>query len=409
MRKTWLYGAVICLMLNSCVPVTVKPNVQKIMGEVLSDEQEDSSRRESENETEAQTASGRESSAQTAAQPAPVSEAAGQTAGQTASDRETFARETSAREISAQAENDRQFQEQTSAAVYRDYIFPDSSSRYLTREELVRYTKEELRIGRNEIYARHGRKFTSPELSAYFGNKDWYRGTVEPDDFDDNVFNAYEKANIVLLKEMEPYGLAEAQTGASSQGGSSENSTSGAPVIVPVETQSDAPSKQKIDSYGYTDGCSSLSFSLEDGTVRDKGEYYEVEAVYLKAIAAPGNMKPGDEVTLVFDDLTGERRTLVYRDGALHPADTSRYGDEEYYYHPSEDGSPVVLYYYSDDRVEKPVYEGKLYVRKDATAEVAINNEVHTVTRRDLNGGQYYNGVYFDDKGYVTRLVFYGD
>ncbi len=44
-----------------------------------------------------------------------------------------------------------------------EYIFPDSDSRYLTREEVEELSTEDLRLARNENFARLGRRFTDPE------------------------------------------------------------------------------------------------------------------------------------------------------------------------------------------------------------------------------------------------------
>ena len=85
-----------------------------------------------------------------------------------------------------------------------DYIFPESDSRYLLRTELEGLSAETLRLGRNEIYARHGRKFLDPQLQAYFDSKPWYEGTIEPEDFDDDTYlNSYEKENRDLISEYE--------------------------------------------------------------------------------------------------------------------------------------------------------------------------------------------------------------
>lgn len=84
-----------------------------------------------------------------------------------------------------------------------EYFIPDSDSRYLTMDELKGYTADDCRIARNELFARHGRKFSDPELQAYFDSKSWYKGTIEPEDFDDNVFNDYEFANRDLIVEYE--------------------------------------------------------------------------------------------------------------------------------------------------------------------------------------------------------------
>ncbi len=40
---------------------------------------------------------------------------------------------------------------------------------------LLRYTKSMLRLMRNEIYARHGYKFASADLTAYFSKMSWYK------------------------------------------------------------------------------------------------------------------------------------------------------------------------------------------------------------------------------------------
>ncbi len=84
-----------------------------------------------------------------------------------------------------------------------DYILPDSSTSYLSMSDIIDLTSEELRLARNEIYARNGRKFDDPELSAYFNSKSWYQGTVEPEDFEESMLNEYEKENIKLIQARE--------------------------------------------------------------------------------------------------------------------------------------------------------------------------------------------------------------
>lgn len=264
-----------------------------------------------------------------------------------------------------------------------DYILPGSSGDIIGWEDVKDLPPEKIRIARNEIYARHGRRFASQDLQEYFDGKPWYQGTVKPEDFSEGVLNEYEKRNIRYLKGLEP--------------------VDGLPGL------SGADSKAVIDRYGYESGHSLLSFQLKGGTAKDCGSYYQVDAVYGQGIEAPGNLKYGDRVTLVFNELTGERKTLEYRQGGLCPVDAGEYANY-YYYTPSEDGSPVVLYQDSDDRVDKPVYEGRLYVRKDATVETDIVGLSEPVTLQKLNREyNWYNGVFFDKKGYAVRLVFYGD
>lgn len=82
-----------------------------------------------------------------------------------------------------------------------DYILPDSSDSYISDKDLEKLTDDQITLARNEIYARHGRKFNDQTLQNYFNSKSWYHGTVDPDAFDDSVFNQYERANIDKIVE----------------------------------------------------------------------------------------------------------------------------------------------------------------------------------------------------------------
>ena len=84
-----------------------------------------------------------------------------------------------------------------------EYIIPDSNSRYLTKDDLTSLSSYELMLARNEIYARRGRKFDDTQLQNYFNSCSWYKGTISPADFNANVFNSYEKANIDLIVNYE--------------------------------------------------------------------------------------------------------------------------------------------------------------------------------------------------------------
>ena len=82
-----------------------------------------------------------------------------------------------------------------------EYILPESDTRYVDQDEIDQLTKNEVRLAINEIYARHGRIFENSELREYFESKDWNDGTIEPEDFDEDVLNQYEKANVKLLAD----------------------------------------------------------------------------------------------------------------------------------------------------------------------------------------------------------------
>lgn len=79
------------------------------------------------------------------------------------------------------------------------FLLPDSDKRYITADELLMFTEAEIRIARNEIYARKGRIFKDQDLKEYFESKSWYEGRIEGNKFTDDMLNNYEIANIKLL------------------------------------------------------------------------------------------------------------------------------------------------------------------------------------------------------------------
>ncbi|PEJ06829.1 zinc ribbon domain-containing protein [Bacillus wiedmannii] len=63
----------------------------------------------------------------------------------------------------------------TTQYVYNGFIFPDSDIRKLTSADLTYLSKEQLKIARNEIYARHGHMFQTKDMKSYFSKQSWYR------------------------------------------------------------------------------------------------------------------------------------------------------------------------------------------------------------------------------------------
>jgi hypothetical protein len=53
-------------------------------------------------------------------------------------------------------------------------IFPEASSRLLNEEDVNNFTKEDLEVMRNEIYARHGYSFKDKAMRSYFDTTSWY-------------------------------------------------------------------------------------------------------------------------------------------------------------------------------------------------------------------------------------------
>ncbi len=90
-----------------------------------------------------------------------------------------------------------------SASPESDYVIPASSSRRLTESDFAGLSNRQLELARNEIYARHGRKFHSQDLQEYFNSKSWYRGRYEPEEFSETLLSEIEKYNIELIKAHE--------------------------------------------------------------------------------------------------------------------------------------------------------------------------------------------------------------
>ncbi len=89
----------------------------------------------------------------------------------------------------------------------RDYILPASNTKLLTSSDIAGLSLKELNYAKNEIYARHGRKFDSNELRTYFESKSWYEGKYSAADFDANysarLLSDTERKNAEFLKNAE--------------------------------------------------------------------------------------------------------------------------------------------------------------------------------------------------------------
>ncbi len=79
--------------------------------------------------------------------------------------------------------------------------FPQASIILLNREDLLKMSKQDLKIMRNEIFARYGYKFQAGgEMDNYFKNENWYSGQY--DNIND-FLTELEKENIKLIQQIE--------------------------------------------------------------------------------------------------------------------------------------------------------------------------------------------------------------
>ncbi len=83
-------------------------------------------------------------------------------------------------------------------AKFNGFIFSDSDGRLLSLEEVARLSRNDLRLARNEIFARKGRIFQSADLRDHFLRFPWYRSMYQ-----DVPLNPIEQANVNLLLSME--------------------------------------------------------------------------------------------------------------------------------------------------------------------------------------------------------------
>lgn len=85
-----------------------------------------------------------------------------------------------------------------------DYIIPQSGTRLLSKDEVKNMSKEQLALARNEIYARHGRKFQMAQFRDYFTKKSWYKENPGYNyDNEGSNLNEIEAKNVNLLLSVE--------------------------------------------------------------------------------------------------------------------------------------------------------------------------------------------------------------
>lgn len=79
-----------------------------------------------------------------------------------------------------------------------EFILPDSGTRRLNWNDIANLSGQQLRLARNEIYARRGRYMKDAQLRAYFSQFSWYRPWTW-----DIELSAVEKANVALIQRAE--------------------------------------------------------------------------------------------------------------------------------------------------------------------------------------------------------------
>lgn len=76
-----------------------------------------------------------------------------------------------------------------------------TSSRLLTEEDIKGFSKSDLSIMRNEIFARHGYIFQDPMLQEHFSQMPWY--TPQQDDISQITLSSVEQNNVLFIQRYE--------------------------------------------------------------------------------------------------------------------------------------------------------------------------------------------------------------
>ena len=81
--------------------------------------------------------------------------------------------------------------------------YPFLSERMVSEGELQKYSQEELKLMRNEIFAKPGYIFKAPDLKNHFSSKKWYRGLYDDTQVVYGTFSVIEKQNFETIKRAE--------------------------------------------------------------------------------------------------------------------------------------------------------------------------------------------------------------
>lgn len=76
---------------------------------------------------------------------------------------------------------------------------PFFMQRLVSEADLAGRNAWELDVMRNEIYARHGRRFSRADLQAHFDRQPWYQPRYAPDAFPDALLSDAQRANVAFI------------------------------------------------------------------------------------------------------------------------------------------------------------------------------------------------------------------
>lgn len=205
-----------------------------------------------------------------------------------------------------------------------EYIIADSDQRYLCDWDGNQLSLRGINYAKNEIFARHGRKFRSQELQNYFDSMSWYKPLYEPDEFDANhmdSLNEIEKANAEFLSAKE-YNL-------NANGYALDSAPQSYEVILEDYRQAFAEDFSNLSGYPYVSNL----FTPEMPFYRGGDVYYAFYdfcgdgvpelVIGVDYASSDSSMAEGEPYEIV--DLYGTDGTYVMRVGGLLREDINAY------------------------------------------------------------------------------------
>lgn len=277
---------------------------------------------------------------------------------------------------------------------------------YLCKADLYAYTKEELRLLRNAVYAFHGAEFQSKDLREYFERMSWYQGTIPTAEFPERRLNDAERANVALIKKL------ESQEGL---------------LIDGVDYQAEYEALEETEYLPWLDLYRETALYADMTEAEDFGIYYVVKGeigipltITEKQVQA---LESGEELALVVNEITGETMMLSKIPGSMP-------GVQSYYFYEpgtkpdqytmdasayfSEELGAYILWWFSDDTIMKIVYEGDICILKGAVKGGHVSLELASMDQQLIRlpkpgedswstglGGNY---VRHDGRGYITAV-----
>lgn len=206
--------------------------------------------------------------------------------------------------------------------------------KYYTEEDFVDVPPTVIHLAKNEIYAKHGYIFKSEDLNNYFLGCAWYTPTCTAEEFDDSVFNEYERANLELLARLDKEGFQQMISSAEPIEDTFYNADDYGYIETKEQIYTNFQGQEcgyaDFDCYYFVDEANQGKYDLVNQTLQKiydekEAEYrvyceeylydYEADdesiAFYLYLVSVP--YVGEDYVSLIFND-------IVTYAGAAHPA-----------------------------------------------------------------------------------------